>query len=515
MSEPTISAQLDAVDTAVALADGWGDAQHLQRVEAAAARARERLGLGLDHTIVAIGGPTGAGKSTLFNALVGETVSATSVRRPTTGESHAAVWGDGTDAILDWLDIRKRHRGPDNADRAGLVLVDLPDHDSTVEANRAEVDRLVELVDLFVWVVDPQKYADQSFHEGYIRRLNRHADVMVFVLSKTDLVSPADVDACRDDLRRRLRDDGIDEPRIVAVSVANDGAGEIDTLILDAVSQRRAAVDRVRADLVDAVSGLVSDAAPDDRIAKGARTRFVDAVGAAASIDEAARVGARHHRHRARAAIGWPVLAPIRRLRKPPATNWAPPSVSGVASAEIDRGLRALADAVGGTGDEAWRRTVRHTLAERRDPVLARLDEVVGQSTVSARDRRWWRAAQVIQRLVLTVAAIGAVWMVVMVLADTAFRIDIDSITPTTPRADWLPLPTALMLGGLALGWLLGLVFGGIARVGSRRVERRARSTLRQAASRIADDAVIEPLQDLMERRSEVGRVLAASGLAS
>ena len=34
-------------------------------------RAGDRLGLGLEATVVALAGPTGAGKSTLFNALAG------------------------------------------------------------------------------------------------------------------------------------------------------------------------------------------------------------------------------------------------------------------------------------------------------------------------------------------------------------------------------------------------------------------------------------------------------------
>ena len=56
---------------------------------------------------------------------------------------------------------RRREAG----ELAGLVLLDLPDHDSTVAAHRIEVDRLVALVDLLVWVLDPQKYADAAVHE--------------------------------------------------------------------------------------------------------------------------------------------------------------------------------------------------------------------------------------------------------------------------------------------------------------------------------------------------------------
>ena len=57
----------------------------------------------------------------------------------------------------------------------GLVLLDLPDHDSTELSHRAEVDRLVRLVDAFVWVLDPQKYADAVLHDAYRGRWPRTA----------------------------------------------------------------------------------------------------------------------------------------------------------------------------------------------------------------------------------------------------------------------------------------------------------------------------------------------------
>ena len=52
--------------------------------------------------------------------------------------------------------------GREDRDLDGLVLLDLPDHDSTEVAHHLEVDRLVQLADLLVWVLDPQKYADAA-----------------------------------------------------------------------------------------------------------------------------------------------------------------------------------------------------------------------------------------------------------------------------------------------------------------------------------------------------------------
>ena len=53
------------------------------------------------------------------------------------------------------------------------------------------MNRLVGLVDLLVWVLDPQKYADAAVHERYLRPLARHGDVTVVVLNQIDRLPPA------------------------------------------------------------------------------------------------------------------------------------------------------------------------------------------------------------------------------------------------------------------------------------------------------------------------------------
>ena len=68
------------------------------------ARVAERSRLGGDHTVVALAGATGSGKSSLFNLLVGEPVSRIGARRPTTSRASAAIWGESVPGeLLDWL----------------------------------------------------------------------------------------------------------------------------------------------------------------------------------------------------------------------------------------------------------------------------------------------------------------------------------------------------------------------------------------------------------------------------
>ena len=73
--------RLAALAEAAELAEGRLDTSEAQ---ALVRRAGERLGHGLEATVVALAGPTGAGKSTLFNALAGGELVEAGVRRPTT-----------------------------------------------------------------------------------------------------------------------------------------------------------------------------------------------------------------------------------------------------------------------------------------------------------------------------------------------------------------------------------------------------------------------------------------------
>ena len=71
------------------------------------------------------------------------------------------------------------------------MLLDLPDHDSVRLEHRLEVDRLVELVDVLVWVLDPEKYADAAVHDRYLAPLAGHAGVLLVVLNQVDRLDAA------------------------------------------------------------------------------------------------------------------------------------------------------------------------------------------------------------------------------------------------------------------------------------------------------------------------------------
>ena len=74
-------------------------------VEAAgrtAERVRGRVQVGGQHTVVVLAGATGSGKSSLLNALAGESVSRVAPTRPTT-DAPLAVSGSAATEVLDWM----------------------------------------------------------------------------------------------------------------------------------------------------------------------------------------------------------------------------------------------------------------------------------------------------------------------------------------------------------------------------------------------------------------------------
>jgi len=221
-------------------------------------RSGERLRMSATHTVVALAGGTGSGKSSLFNALAGASFSPAGVMRPTTKHSHACVWGmEGAAPLLDWLSVQRRHRyarasalDEGEASLTGLLLLDLPDHDSVVTGSQALVDRLVKMADMLVWVLDPLKYADASVHRRYLVPLAGHASVTTVVLNQADTLTAEQVDDCRNDLRRLLDAEGLTEaPVLVTSAITGAGLDELRRVLASAVAARRAASDRIAADI--------------------------------------------------------------------------------------------------------------------------------------------------------------------------------------------------------------------------------------------------------------------------
>jgi GTP-binding protein EngB required for normal cell division len=492
--------RLGALAEAVPLARGRLDDDAVDEADAVVRRAGERLGHGLGATVVALAGPTGAGKSTLFNVLAGQDLARTGVRRPTTSATMAAFHEGGEPALLDWLDVRERHAlGPGAPD--GLVLLDVPDFDSVEASHRLEVDRLVRLVDLLVWVVDPQKYADAALHERYLRPLAGHAEAMLVVLNQADLLGSG-ADAARDDLRRLLPP-GV--PVLAASARTGEGIPALREAIEERVRSRQAALARLAADVGVVAAALRPAMAvrAGPRVSRRDRDQLVASLAAAAGLPAVVGAVDAAHRHRGALAAGLPWVAWLRRLRPDPLrrlglgpnpqeeVRTSLPRATPVQRAQVDSAIRSLAEAATTELPEPWPALARRAATAREEELADRLDRAVAGTDLRMRAPRWWGAALRLQHALALVTAAGALWLAVLACLGYLQLGDV----VTTPEVEGIALPTALALGGL----LAGLLLAGLARLanrfGARRRARRASHALEKRVAEVADDLVVAPLE--------------------
>jgi GTP-binding protein EngB required for normal cell division len=508
-----LDARLLALRDAVAAGDGVVDARSLEDARALVGRAGERLGHGLEHTVVALAGATGSGKSSIFNALVGEVISTVGARRPTTSRTSAAVWGTGAEGLLDWLAVPARHVVPTDRDDplCGLVLLDLPDHDSTSLDHRAEVDRVVAVADMIVWVLDPQKYADAAVHDGYLRPLASHADVLLVVLNQADRVDDRSLQACVADLDRLLDDDGLSGVPVLTTSAATGaGIADVRAALGRRVAARDVAVDRLGADVTD-VAERLRRACRDGSgsgVSATDRARVVEAMGEAAGVQTVTDAVARSHRAQGTRRVAWPFTRWLGRLRPDPlrrlhleraggsAARTSLPAPSDVSLARLETAVRDLTDNLGDDLPDAWSDAVRADALEGSDTLAARLDVAVASTDLGVgHGPRWWSAVGALQWLLAVVALAGAAWLGVLAVLGY-FRLgDVG-----TPDLGEIPLPTAMLLGGALAGLLVAAASRPFLAVGAHRRAQRAGRRLRTSVAAVADDELIAPAEALVAR---------------
>src|SRR5688572_18528609 len=201
--------------------------------------------------VVVLLGPTGAGKSSLMNALAGSAVSPSGVLRPTTRaaivvatDADARLLADGALRAV-WSACRLVTDGA----RAGVALVDSPDIDSVERANRALADALVEAADLCVFVTTASRYADQVPWDVLRRVKERGLPLLVLI----NRLPADDVDRSEvfDDARRLIAEAAL--PGLEGdIELLGTREGEIDVagqmLTGEAVGQVRAKIDALSAD---------------------------------------------------------------------------------------------------------------------------------------------------------------------------------------------------------------------------------------------------------------------------
>jgi hypothetical protein len=118
----------------------------------------------------------------------------------------------------------------------------------------------------------------------------------------------------------------------------------------------------------------------------------------------------------------------------------------------------------------------------------------------------WWRAVGVLQWLFVAAAAAGVLWLLVRY---ALFALALPE--PPMPQVGRLPLPTALLAGGLLAGLVLSLLVRPVVRLAARRQRRRVEKRLRANVSEVARDYVIAPASGVLDAYATAVDTLATA----
>jgi GTPase Era involved in 16S rRNA processing len=533
-----VGQRIEALDRAVSAARGRLDDELVDQAQEVVDRASSRLRLSAQHTVVALAGATGSGKSSTFNVLTGLELSAVGVRRPTTSWATACVWGhEGATELLEWLGIPPRHQvthdsmldtGREDNSMEGVVLLDLPDHDSTDVSHHLEVDRLVKLADVLVWVLDPQKYADAAIHDRYLRPLATHAEVMVVVLNHIDTVPEDRRQAMTDDVRRLLAADGLPDVPVIAIS-ARQGLNReaLRAEIARRVASKKSTRTRIEAD-IRSIGERLREESGDSRPASLTRdiTReLAESFADAAGISTVVEAVEQSTRLRANRATGWPVTSWISKLKPDPLkrlhlnlgkegkelarlSRASVPEPTQVQRARVDAAVRGVSDAISIGLNPPWQHAVRHAATARLPELGDRLDRTLVGTDLGVARLPWWTSpVRLLQWLLILSAVGGAGWLGAIAVVDYLQMPEL-----TVPKVLEMPVPTIMLVGGVVLGILLGMFCRMLVRLTARSKARSANRRLHAGIRETCQELVLQPLEAELaayeQVRTSLGTVL-------
>lgn len=497
-------------------------------------RVRERWAMKSGHTVVSLAGATGSGKSSLFNALVNDEVVSVGARRPTTSTATAAIWGEQDSLpLLDWLAVPSRHHVMGDEDGLdGLVLIDLPDFDSTHIAHHEEADRILERSDVFVWVTDPQKYADARLHEDYLATLKDHQSVMIVVLNQVDRVPDASaVRQISDDLRALIAQDGAGDFDVIATSALMwSGIEDLRGRIGEVVTAKNAAERRLTGDIL-ATSRALLDGVGKDEVALSDKSaaQLNTALAGAAGIPVVLHAVAQDYLRQSKRRAGWPFTrwvsglraSPLRRLRlgdegsgsvlqkdvRSVLGRSSLPPTTPAARAQVDLATRDLADVACAGLPPRWRQAVSDAATPDESSLADALDQAVINTPLRLRDPLWWSVWRVLQLLLAVSVLAGAAWLTALA-ASGWLQIDV-----AVPAWGPVPVPLALFAGGIVGGLVLAAIARLIARGGAVRRRSLIEQRMDKAISAVAKEHVRDPVAAVLQRHKQTRQQLEAAAV--
>ncbi len=510
---------MDLLDTAVAQAVASVGDEPLSEAIELANTARRRVGFLGRSVVVALAGGTGSGKSSLLNAVAGETVAEVAAIRPTTSEPLAwmpQVPEPGIVRLLDDMGVDKR---VGHLNDLPVVLIDMPDTDSVVGAHRAIFERLLPRVDVVWWVVDPEKYSDRLLHRDFLGPLADYQGQFRFVFNQIDRLSSGELREVLQDFETRLKEIGISAPIIipVAASPPNGLPVGIDRLVdglVELGDAKRAVTAKTIVDIrragtaIAAVTGVTGEGigfeAQWETASSEVVAGLVDMVVAADVAEKAEAEGAAVA---LRTGVG-PIGLVITRLRdtrlaralglslrdglaNEAAREWASRPGRDTALGTMESLVSQVALGAGGP----YARAIRSQFDTERltDAVDKTVDLALHRAShAKLAGRPWWAAVAAIKWL-LTIAVIwGSVWWYA-----------------TPPVRGSVPWSVVLVVGGLVVGLALSRLLDASGRsLGRARVVEFRQQMVTDLDLQL-ERVLGQPLRAAVRERAELGATLA------
>lgn len=565
-------------------------------------RLSQRRELSTEHTVIGFFGATGSGKSTLFNAIAGQNIAISAPTRPTTSTVQAAIWeAEGSEELLDWLGIDKRvypqtqalategettegneaggnnkvaggvtapnavtepapglfnrirravgGRGEMRTRTGGLILLDMPDFDSVTTTNRDLAARMMRYVDVLVWVVDPQKYADAVIHRDFMVPLAASGAQALCVLNQADKLAPAEVPAVLASLTRLLQAEGTEAHLLAAPIAVSARTGEGVDVLRDLLAQVAAAkslsLQRTDAQLHATASQLRTYAGGEGTVLAGAyaleaEQKLVKACYSSSQAEQVLEAATASYRRAAGQRTGWILTRwmsrlkadPLRRLHlgqqdetkstskaeksagmlgsdsenAPELVASSLPPLSAAQKAGMANAVRQYSKQMAARIDEPWKRSMKEAALSRE----AELPELLERDMVRidyglGRTRAPWVIFNALQWIALMSALVGVGWLTL--ISGLAY-LQIQLPPAPTPEGSPVPLPTLLLL----LGVLLGIASAGVGRLltamGSRYYARKLRGRLQTGVEKAVQSCVVAPVQQEAKRLNAYRKAL-------
>lgn len=546
-------------------------------------RLSQRRELSTEHTVIGFFGATGSGKSTLFNAIAGQNIALSAPTRPTTSTVQAAIWeAEGSEELLDWLGIDKRvypqtqalaaegettegnkatggvaapntvtepapglfnrirravgGRGEMRTRTGGLILLDMPDFDSVTTTNRDLAARMMRYVDVLVWVVDPQKYADAVIHRDFMVPLAASGAQALCVLNQADKLAPAEVPAVLASLTRLLQAEGTEAHLLAAPIAVSARTGEGVDVLRDLLAQVAAAkslsLQRTDAQLHATASQLRTYAGGEGTVLAGAyaleaEQKLAKACYTSSQAEQVLQAATASYRRAAGQHTGWILTRwmsrlkadPLRRLHlgqqdetksaskaekssgmlgsdsenAPELVASSLPPLSAAQKAGMANAVRQYSKQMAARVEDPWKRSMKEAALSRE----AELPELLERDMMRidyglGRTRAPWVIFNALQWIALLSALVGVGWLTL--ISGMAY-LQIQLPPAPTPEGSPVPLPTLLLL----LGILLGIASAGVGRLltamGSRYYARKLRGRLQTGVEKAVQSCVVAPVQ--------------------